>query len=339
MRNRQFHVTGGPILLGFLLLTSCLEHVEERSPFPDIKFDKTVYDFGEVLQGDRVEYSYRFRNVGIDTLKISNVRKGCGCQAAKSTRDVIPPGETGDINVVFNSRGYEGAVTKSVYVHSNDPEEPRVGLAMKGTVVVDLITRPRALQFGDLIVGETSSKKVYIVPQHLKTLEIKKIETSADYITVSTSDYTELEKHGYEIEVTLTPKTPIARIQESVTISTNSEQQPLIQVFIHGRVLEGMTVEPKTLHFRLRAGESERYDISMGKIAKKNFAIAKVDDDLEEIDTEVHFVGEVGDSRRYQVEVRAKSTASPGLCVGWLTLHTNDPAQPTVAIEISGVIE
>ena len=132
-------------LFGCLLLIFCQQKGEERSSGPDIEFGQTLYDFGEIDQGAKAEYTYEFENRGNDTLRIVKVQKGCGCQSAKATREVIPPGERGGIWVRFNSKGLVGNVRRRVYVHSNDPAEERVALEMSGTVLVDFLVKPKTL--------------------------------------------------------------------------------------------------------------------------------------------------------------------------------------------------
>ena len=43
---------------------------------PRIRFDSTSFDWGEVLQGDKVEHTYRFHNVGTGILRITQVKPG-----------------------------------------------------------------------------------------------------------------------------------------------------------------------------------------------------------------------------------------------------------------------
>ena len=43
---------------------------------PRIRFETTSFDWGEVLQGSKVEHTYRFRNVGSGVLRITQVKPG-----------------------------------------------------------------------------------------------------------------------------------------------------------------------------------------------------------------------------------------------------------------------
>ncbi|MDB5198293.1 MAG: hypothetical protein JWO92_256 [Chitinophagaceae bacterium] len=79
----------------------------------------TVYDFGKVTDGEKVEYSFRFKNTGKYPLIVSNATASCGCTVPEKPEEPIKPGETGFIKVVFNSQGRVGEAHKEVTVTSN----------------------------------------------------------------------------------------------------------------------------------------------------------------------------------------------------------------------------
>ncbi len=79
----------------------------------------SVYNFGTVSDGEKVEYSYRFRNTGKNALIISSAVASCGCTVPEKPEEPIKPGETGFLKVVFNSKGRVGEVHKEITVTSN----------------------------------------------------------------------------------------------------------------------------------------------------------------------------------------------------------------------------
>ena len=72
---------------------------------PKMDFDATEWDFGEIDQGDAVEYAFKFKNSGTDPLIITNAKGSCGCTVPEWPREPVAPGETGVIDVKFNSKG------------------------------------------------------------------------------------------------------------------------------------------------------------------------------------------------------------------------------------------
>jgi len=86
---------------------------------PVISFAEESHDFGEIYQGDKVEHIFKFENTGNDALIISNVQVTCGCTTKDFPRDPIPPGNSGEITIMFNSAGKMGKQNKIITVVSN----------------------------------------------------------------------------------------------------------------------------------------------------------------------------------------------------------------------------
>lgn len=102
---------------------------------PVIRFRETQHNFGNVNEGDVVEYTFKFSNVGQSTLKITNVKTSCGCTAALISSDKIQPGEEGTLNVKLNTKNRSGKVSKTITVNSNDPKSPHKILTVYANVI------------------------------------------------------------------------------------------------------------------------------------------------------------------------------------------------------------
>jgi len=86
---------------------------------PVIVFERDVYDFGKIAQGEKVLHEFKFKNTGKSPLIISNATATCGCTVPQIPGEPILPGKEGKINVVFNSEGKMGMQDKVVTVTSN----------------------------------------------------------------------------------------------------------------------------------------------------------------------------------------------------------------------------
>src|SRR5690606_21698935 len=63
-----------------------------EGPLPKFEFEKTEHDFGTLVEGQVVEYTYRFKNVGDAPLIIQAAQGSCGCTASDWTKEPIPVG-------------------------------------------------------------------------------------------------------------------------------------------------------------------------------------------------------------------------------------------------------
>jgi hypothetical protein len=106
-------------------------------PTTTMSFEETTFDFGTIADGEKVRHTYEFTNTGSEALIISNCKGSCGCTVPQCPKEPIPPGESGEIVVEYNSRG-KGSVEgkndqKFVTITANtNPTTTR--LTIKGVV-------------------------------------------------------------------------------------------------------------------------------------------------------------------------------------------------------------
>jgi len=91
---------------------------------PTIYFPETQHDFGQVSEGEKINYTFRFVNKGQTELVIKDVKSSCGCTAALLSSSNIKPGQEGTIKVEFDTKNRSGKNSKTVTVQSNDPKDP-----------------------------------------------------------------------------------------------------------------------------------------------------------------------------------------------------------------------
>lgn len=140
--------------VGALLFTSCkdnknasdkvkAENVEaaterdaQETVYPEMSFDETEYDFGNIAKGTPVEHVFTFTNTGKAPLVITNASSSCGCTVPTYPKnETIAPGEKGEMTVKFNGSG-KGQVTKTVTVSSNT-EKGKDQIKIKAFVETD----------------------------------------------------------------------------------------------------------------------------------------------------------------------------------------------------------
>lgn len=91
----------------------------ESLPATVITFEEIEHDFGTIDEGDRVEHIFEFTNTGSEPLVLEKCKGSCGCTVPECPKEPIMPGESGKIDVVFNSKGKKNSQTKRVTVTAN----------------------------------------------------------------------------------------------------------------------------------------------------------------------------------------------------------------------------
>jgi hypothetical protein len=90
-----------------------------NNELPVIKFEQDMHDFGKVIQGEKVTYSFKFTNTGRADLLISSASASCGCTVPEYPGMPIRPNEQGVVKVSFNTEGRSGMQNKTVTLMAN----------------------------------------------------------------------------------------------------------------------------------------------------------------------------------------------------------------------------
>jgi len=98
-------------------------------------FKDDKHDFGKIMQGEKVAYSFVFKNSGGSDLVISSAQGSCGCTVPTYPKELVKPGQEGKIDVVFNSEGKSGLVEKTVTLVTNCNPSTKI-LTISATVIV-----------------------------------------------------------------------------------------------------------------------------------------------------------------------------------------------------------
>ena len=96
--------------------------IEASASFKDtttVQIIDSIYNFGKITDGEKVEYNFRFKNTGNKPLIISAARASCGCTVPEKPEAPIPPGQLGFLKVIFDSKGRVGNTHKDIRVSSN----------------------------------------------------------------------------------------------------------------------------------------------------------------------------------------------------------------------------
>jgi len=97
-----------------------------------IEFKSEVIDYGIIEKGADGIRKFEFTNTGDEPLIISRVYSTCGCTVPKKPEAPIAPGETGVIEVKYDTKRV-GPIRKTITVYSNAGQVPHP-LKIKGTI-------------------------------------------------------------------------------------------------------------------------------------------------------------------------------------------------------------
>ena len=103
---------------------------------PKMTFETMVVDYGEIAKGSDPLTKFSFVNDGTEPLVIKSAKGSCGCTVPDYPKEPILPGETGAIDVRYDTQRI-GQFTKTVTLTTN-VDDQKIVLTIKGKVNQEL---------------------------------------------------------------------------------------------------------------------------------------------------------------------------------------------------------
>lgn len=100
---------------------------------PRFQFKTEVIDYGEIQKGSDGVRTFEFKNIGNAPLIIENVYSSCGCTIPDWTKTPVEPGESGEIQVKYDT-SRPGPIRRTITIYSNADESTKA-LKIKGRVL------------------------------------------------------------------------------------------------------------------------------------------------------------------------------------------------------------
>ena len=222
---------------------------------PRISCDIPEFNFGRAGEGEAVEKKFLIRNAGDEDLLIQRIVPSCtSCTVINVSTNRLAPGEGLTIPVRLTLGGFQGMITKTVTIETNDPATPRFLLAIKGEVVSDIILRPAVLAFGQLNEGVPDEREVSIKAGEGHALNITGVECAQDIFKPEL--VVDEPGSSYRVKVRF-DGTRFAedrmlvrgRMADMLVIRTDSPGRPVVKVGIQGLLQPGLRVFPAELRF------------------------------------------------------------------------------------------
>lgn len=104
----------------------------ENEAGPNMQFESLEVDYGLIEQGSDPLRKFNFTNTGDEPLQITHAKGSCGCTVPSYPKEPIFPGESGVIEVRYDTKRI-GKFVKRVTLTTNEGGDNRV-LTIKGEV-------------------------------------------------------------------------------------------------------------------------------------------------------------------------------------------------------------
>ncbi len=221
---------------------------------PKIEFSTSEVSFGTIDPYKLRKADITVRNDGDETLVIDHLRASCGCTTPSIDQKSIKPGDETVLHLELNPQHYGGPAPRIfVMVKSNDSIRPVSRINLSADITPEYTIDPKIIDFGRVPSGSTPEQVIHVDQKLDETLQIEKIEKTADGVETSLKEIAPDEKTGhkrYEIHVRVKPDTEPGPLAGEIGIFTNIKRISVDSVVVKGEVY-GIETVPSIVHFGL----------------------------------------------------------------------------------------
>jgi hypothetical protein len=243
---------------------------------------------------------------------------------------VIPPGGEGKIKVTLRPKGQHTEIEKSIIVLSNDPEQPRFTLTMKGSLLVDVIAQPATLVLRDLVPGESGAETFSLLPTEGSTAAVASVRIEdAELFSIRAIETAPGALATYAVG--FRGRRELGTSTTSIIVATTGENTPELTVPVRASVASNLRY-PKRFGFTRRVGKPLEQTVRITTRRGDAPKIGKVEDPDGLLDVEV--LEPEGPTTSIRVRVREDEPTGPGSGgPHTLIVHTDDPDEPRLELE------
>lgn len=251
--------------------------VTPSGPQPRLELSETEWNFGTVWQGEDMTHKITVTNGGNAPLQITGVKTSCGCTAAKKPKDVLSPGESDTLEIVYNAKKKVGPANQTVTITSNDPLKPSIGIRVIGDVKQLYKFNPQGgLAFGRLVKDTVESRTLEIENTYTDKMHLK-LKGDQEKAGPFKLEFKEVEPGTkYALTVTTVPPLTLGTAQADLVLETGVERMPEISIPIRAFVQERVTVSPKEVFVPTSLARPLERPVRISYMANKPLTIKEV---------------------------------------------------------------
>ena len=128
----------------------------------ELKWEQIAVELHPAFGDKEAVGHFKYENTGGKPVRFKSVHSSCGCTAAQSQKEEVPPGEKGEITATFKIGDRTGTQVKTVTVQTDEPDPRRAVtvLTLKAVLPEMLSLNP---QFIYWTTGEETKPKTIVV--------------------------------------------------------------------------------------------------------------------------------------------------------------------------------
>jgi hypothetical protein len=342
MTKASFPLHGA--LLAFSLVWSIPAEPSAQKPAgARIVLPETRKDAGSIPKGEVLRASFAVRNEGNADLAISDVRASCGCTVSRFDR-VIRPGTEGKIELAIETRTFQGPISKSVMVVSNDPASPQSSLTVTAIVKPYADASSPGFLRIQTLVGEPASVCLVLFSDD-PAFKPERAEVPVDgSLKAEIQPALESERvpgknsNQWRLSLSTSASSPEGILGGAVKVSTGIAKQPEMEIPIAGFIRPTLSVSASYINFGNFEfkGQLVQREVMLTNNDPKNggFTVSRADITGADAKAEIVRV----DANKVRVVVTMNPKQKKGEFEGTLKISTNDRAKSEIRLPFQGMV-
>ncbi len=311
------------------------------SALSGIQVDPVSLDFGRVFLDSTVQRQFKVTNVGKDTLLITAFQFANSQFSAVFGGEMLPPGANRTYQVSCGAK-VTGLIQSVLTIYNSDPYQTRLEVPLRANITATPPTsirlNPSSLTFGQVQSGQTLRKWLYVVNPTAIPIAAGQISVSKTVFRVFTDTLTVAAFDSTRLEVEFAPQSTGA-VSAVLSMRTNVLGQDTVSVSLSGEGTAppspAMQLSQNSLDFgSVVAGVAATAGLTIANRGVGELSIFSLSTSQSVFTSSVNSMkisaGSSGDV------LLVFSPDKVGLFRGTLTISSNDPANPSKVINLTG---
>jgi hypothetical protein len=339
--------TGAAIAAALLAVAPAVALAQAPKPATAAAAPKLVLveekkEIGTVPKGEVIHATFVLKNEGKADLHVTDVKPSCGCTAPEYDKTIKPGGE-GRIVLNVDTKTFQGPISKSALILTDDPEKPQVTVFVLANVKPFIETLPVGFFRLQALTGETASSDLVLASDEAD-FKPTKVEPPNSYLKATLAPAADSEKvagkgaNQWKVTVTTTPDAPEGLLGGYVKVTTGAARQPELSLAVSGYIKPTLSITPLSVNFGNFEPKTDpvkrTVTIVNNNLKNEAFQVTKAETSVPGVKTEIV----MADKARAQIVISVDDKVKKGVFDGFVTVSTTDPTKKEIKIPLKGVI-
>jgi hypothetical protein len=207
-----------------------------------LKFEPAEVNFGTQGQGVHLEAEVKLTNTTAQTIHLLNVTSDCSCTAGEPRLRRLGPGESTIMPVGFETRNYQGALTRQLVVHTSAGNaELRVKANLRAFAQWEVTPMPVMLPTSQR--RQEVSARLVVRHEGPGRFAVQEATTDQPWLTASLT----AADQSQAVELRKLASAPVGAHLVQLTLRTNDPQQPVLPIKVVVSVVSPVRVSPNPI--------------------------------------------------------------------------------------------